>query len=70
MFVLVIWIWDNRGIEPWLDWPPNPEGIVPSSPGLRGTSYPGICDEMAPTSNEVVSAAKQIRIFCVPHDPR
>src|SRR5258706_550530 len=32
----------------------NPEGIVSSSPGLRGTSYPGMRDRQSlSTSNEV-----------------
>ena len=51
MFVLVIWIGDDRAIESSLDWPPilrggpgcwpaNPKGIEPSSPGLRARELP------------------------------
>ena len=36
---------------------PNPEGIAPSSPGLRGTSYPGTTAAIRHNPNGIASAS-------------
>jgi hypothetical protein len=42
---------------PWF----NPEGIVSSSPGLRGTSYPGRTAHTTPNPNGVASFVSRLR---------
>src|SRR5258706_9762560 len=42
----------------------NPKGIVSSSPGLRGASYPGDTDDEAPNPNGVASL-----VPCRRHNP-
>jgi hypothetical protein len=37
---------------------PNPEGIVSSSPGLRGTSYPGLMERDASTPTGLCRAGR------------
>src|SRR5437016_554035 len=44
-----------RGIISPPDFSANPKGIVSSSPGLRGTSYPGSGESECPNPNGVAS---------------
>ena len=40
--------------------PANPKGIVSSSPGLRGTSYPGTGEDERPNRNAVASRVSHL----------
>ncbi len=45
---------------------PNPNGIPSSSPGLRGTSYPGFTVKRNPNPNGVVSSRAESQMAATP----
>src|SRR5216117_346668 len=49
------------GTEPRLALHPSPNGLRPKSPGLRGTSYPGLSSDSAINPNGVVANSLPFR---------